>query len=176
MRANRKARILTAALLVVVVGVGLARRSGWRVSGVRISRLPRASATPPEPQDAIHAMLNAARAGSVKEYLDAYTDPMEAALRKTISESSEAAFAKYLVDSAASIKGVALSDPEEVSETQARVRVEYIYADRNEAQTMYLEKLRGGWKIARTDAGERIPTLIPYGTPVTASPPAPRPQ
>jgi hypothetical protein len=31
---------------------------------------------------------------------------------------------------------------------------------------MYLEKHANAWKIARTDAGERIPTLVPYGTPV----------
>ena len=91
---------------------------------------------------------------------------MEAALRGTIAESSTAAFAQYLKGSAAGIKGVALSDPEKPSELEAKVRVEYIYQDRNEVQTLYLEKRANVWRIARTDAGERIPTLIPYGTPV----------
>ncbi len=46
------------------------------------------------------------------------------------------------------------------------MRVEYVYQDRNEAQSMYLEKLSGAWKIARVEAAERVKTLIPYGTPV----------
>lgn len=160
MPADRTARILTAALLVVITGIALA-------PGVKLSHLLRRPAPAPlEPQDSIYAMLNAARAGDVKAYLNAYTGPMEAALRETIAESSPPAFAQYLKSSAASIKGVALSDPEKSYDTEAKVRVEYIYEDRNEVQTMYLEKRANAWKIARTDAGERIPTLIPYGTPV----------
>ena len=110
--------------------------------------------------------IRSLRAGDVKAYLEDYTGPMEAALRGTIAESSTAAFAQYLKGSAAGIKGVALSDPEKPSELEAKVRVEYIYQDRNEVQTLYLEKRANVWRIARTDAGERIPTLIPYGTPV----------
>jgi hypothetical protein len=161
MPANRKVRILTAALLVAVAGIGVAPQ-------IRKSRLLQRPHPPgaPEPQDTIYAMLNAARAGDVKAYLAAYTDSMEAALRQTVAESSEPAFAQYLRSSAASIKGVATSDPEKISGAEAKVRVEYIYQERNEAQTMYLEKRPNGWKIARADAGERVPTLIPYGTPV----------
>lgn len=161
MPADRTARILTVALMVAIAALGV-------VPGVRMSHLLRRPVAPPpsEPQDAIYAMFNEARAGNVKAYLGAYTGPMEAALRETMAESTEAAFAHYLKNSAVSIKGVALSDPEKSSDTEAKVRVEYIYQDRNEVQTMYLEKRANAWKIARTDAGERIPTLIPYGTPV----------
>jgi hypothetical protein len=160
MAADQTAKILTAALLVAIAGIALA-------PGLRMSHLLRRLAAPPsEPQDAIYSMLNAARAGDVKAYLGAYTGPMEAGLRETVAENSEPAFAQYLKGSAAGIKGVALSDPEKASEAEAKVRVEYIYQDRNEVQTMYLEKHANAWKIARTDAGERIPTLIPYGTPV----------
>ena len=161
MPADWTAKILTATLLVAIAWIGLA-------PGVRTSHIPRRPVAPPhsEPQDAIYVMFNAARAGDVKAYLGAYTAPMEAALRETMAESSELAFAQYLKSSAASIKGVALSDPEKASNSEAKVRVEYIYQDRNEMQTMYLEKRANGWKIARTDAVERIPALIPYGTPV----------
>ena len=48
----------------------------------------------------------------------------------------------------------------------AKVRVEYVYQDRNEAQMMFLEKTQGGWRIARVDGSERVKTLVPYGTPV----------
>jgi hypothetical protein len=47
-----------------------------------------------------------------------------------------------------------------------KLRVEYVFADRNEVQWMYLENANGSWKIARVDATERVKTLIPYGTPV----------
>jgi len=161
MPANRKAQILTAALLLVVAGIGVAPQ----IRKLRLLRRPPAPAMP-EPQDTIYAMLNAARAGDAKSYLTAYTGSMAAALRQTMAETSEASFAQYLRNSAASIKGVAISDPEKISDVETKVRVEFIYQERNEAQTMYLEKRPNGWKIARADAGERVPTLIPYGTPV----------
>ena len=156
MSSNRKAQIGTVVLLAAVVGIAIGK-----------SHLRRPSAPVPEgPQDVVYAMLNAARAGDVKSYLATYTGPMEAGLRQTVSETSAASFAQYLKTTAASIKGVATSDPENISDQEAKLRVEFIYQDRNEAQTMYLEKRSGAWKIARADAGERVPTLIPYGTPV----------
>jgi hypothetical protein len=122
--------------------------------------------TAQEPQDVIYAMLDAARAGDVKAYLAHYTGAMEGALRQSISESSGTAFAKYLQDQQAAIKGVAVSEPEITGDAEAKVRVEYVYEDRNEIQTIYLERAGDGWKIARAASDERIKTLIPYGTPV----------
>jgi len=119
-----------------------------------------------DPQDTIYAMLGAARSGDTKAYLASFSGPMEAGLRQTMAESTEPGFAKYLRDSHAAIKGVAVSDPEKTTDGEAKVRVEYIYQDRNEAQTMYLERSSRGWKIARADGDERVKTLIPYGTPV----------
>jgi len=75
-------------------------------------------------------------------------------------------FSRYLKESNSAIKGVALADPQPLGDRQASVRVEYVYQDRNEAQTMYLEKDAAGWKITRVDGAERVKTLIPYGTPV----------
>lgn len=151
MKRDRIARVLTVAVLLIALGVVWARRSG---------------PTSQNPQDTIYAMLSAARAGDVKRYLDSYTGQMEATLRQSLAETTEPAFAKYLRDSNAAIKGVAVSDPQNISDLEAKVRVEYIYQDRNEAQTMYLEKGPAGWKISRADSDERVKTLIPYGTPV----------
>ena len=145
MTKNRIAQILTLAVLLAVVGIGLTRKTGGRA--------------PRDPQDAVYAMLDAARAGDVKQYLASYTGPIEAALRQTVSQ-------EYLRNSTAAIKGIAVSDPETMSDTEVKLRVEYIYQDRNEAQMMYLEKVPTGWKIARADSDERVKTLIPYGTPV----------
>ena len=64
------------------------------------------------------------------------------------------------------MKGVALSEPEPQPDGGVMIRVEYVYADRNEAQRFYLEKAGTRWKITRADPAERIKTLVPYGTPV----------
>ena len=56
-------------------------------------------------------------------------------------------------------------EPEPVSDSEAKVRVEYVYLDRNESPTLLLRKA-GGWKIASVDSAQRVKTLVPYGTPV----------
>jgi hypothetical protein len=156
MTKQRTATILTVTVLALALGIGLGRTTGWHVpKPVR-----------PEPQDTVYAMLDAARSGDVTRYLANYSGAMEAALEQSLAESGQAAFANYLVQSNAQVKGVAVSEPQQVSESEVRVRVETIYQDRNEAQAMYLEKGSGGWKISRTDTDERVKTLIPYGTPV----------
>lgn len=157
MKQHRKAQVVTLAVLLAALCVGIVRKTGWR--------LPEPGAGQ-DPQDAIYAMLGAARAGDVKAYLASYTGPMEAALRQALAETTEPGFAKYLRDSNAPIRGVAVSDPQRTTDLEAKVRVEYIYQDRNEVQTMYLEKGSNGWKISRADSDERLTTLIPYGTPV----------
>ncbi|HXP83113.1 MAG TPA: hypothetical protein VN841_00245 [Bryobacteraceae bacterium] len=162
---ERLATILTVAVLVAALGIGLGRKTGWRSLDLR-AMAHKLKPVLPEPQDTVYAVLNAARAGDVKNYFANYTGAMETALRQSMAESGEAAFANYLVQSNADVKGVAVAEPQQISETEVKVRVETIYQDRNQVQTMYLEKGPGGWKISRTDADERVKTLIPYGTPV----------
>lgn len=164
MRKHRLAQILTLAVLAAALGIGVARKTGWRLAIPGSAPNP-AQAAGQDPQSAVYAMLDAARAGNVKAYLSRHTGPMEASLQQTLSETTEADFAKYLRDSAAGIKGVAVYDPQITGGT-ATVRVEYVYQDRNEVQMMHLEQGPQGWKISRSDGDERIRTLIPYGTPV----------
>jgi predicted transcriptional regulator len=91
---ERKAQIVTLAVLgAAVAGIVVFKRSP--------------AAPPPKPQDAVYRMLDAARDGDVKKYLTAYTGQMEASLKQAVAESGEAAFARYLKDSNAAIKGVA---------------------------------------------------------------------
>ncbi len=152
---NHKARLATILVLLAALGVALARKTPLgRDSGGR------------EPQDTVYAMLDAARAGDVKTYLATFAGTMEATLRKAAAETTETSFARYLKTSNAAIKGIAVSDPAMVGEGEAKLRVEYIYQDRNERQTLYLTASRKGWKISGVDGADRIPTLIPYGTPV----------
>jgi hypothetical protein len=152
MSKQRKAQIATIGVLVAVVAVIALRRT---------SQTPRRESTP---QDAIYAMLDAARDGNVRKYLSYYADPMQASLKQTIAESAD--FSRYLRDSNAPIKGIAINEPEKLTELEVKARVEYVYQDRNEIQYVYLQKIGGDWRIVRMDAAERIKTPIPYGTPV----------
>ncbi len=155
---RRLARIATLAIMAVALGLALFRSGALR---------PRAVLTPdPTPRDAIYGMLDAARAGDVGAYLASYTGQMAASLRQSVVESGEPAFAKYLRDSNAAMKGVAVSEPQPLSDREVKLRVEYVYQDRNEGQTVYLERAGRAWRIARVDSAERIKTLVPYGTPV----------
>ena len=110
--------------------------------------------------------LDAAREGKVNEYLNAHTGQMEQSLRKAVAESTEAGFSQYLKESNAPIKGIALQEPLALTDREVKVKVEYVFQDRNEVQWMYLEKSGNSWRIARVDTAERIQTLVPYGTPV----------
>ena len=72
----------------------------------------------------------------------------------------------YLKSTASPVKGIAITEPQVLTDREVKVRVEYVYQDRNEIQFFYMEKQGKDWKIARLDATERIKTLVPYGTPV----------
>jgi hypothetical protein len=150
---NRLAPILTIAILAAALGVTLARKN---------IRIQSADASP---EDAIYAMLDAAKKGDIPRYLAAYGGPMEASLKQSIAESSPTAFSQYLVETGASLKGVAITAPEPPTPREAKLRVEYVYQDRNETQLMYLEKTPT-WKITRVETAQRVKTLVPYGTPV----------
>jgi hypothetical protein len=168
---QRVAQVLTILILAAALGAAVARQNGWKMPAWNTIAGGMAGSRPAQatPQDAIYAMLDAARDGDVKKYLAAYTGAMETALRQSIAESSEAAFRKYLQDTNAALKGVAVTapSPEPTAEDrEVKVRVEYVYQDRNEAQTMNLEKNGSVWKIARVDSAERVKTLVPYGSPV----------
>jgi hypothetical protein len=154
-RASKKARIVTIGILVCALGVVIARR-GRSTNAVFIKD--------PTAQDAIYAMLDAAREGDVGKYVASYGGSMESSLKQAVTESAD--FGKYLRDSNAAIKGVAIMDPEQVNNVKVKARVEYVFQDRNEVQYMYLDKTPGGWKIVRVDSAERVKTLVPYGTPV----------
>jgi len=162
MNKQRLAQILTFLILAGVLVFTVAGRSGWNWRGI-VSRAQPADATP---EDAIYNMLDAARNGDVKKYMAAYNPSMQTALRQSITDSSDSGFRRYLQDTNATLKGVAVMPPKKTSDTEVKVRVEYVYQERNEAQTMYLEKSGSGWRIARVETAQRVKTLVPYGTPV----------
>jgi hypothetical protein len=160
MSRERLRQAVTIAVLAAAGALALGMKAGWRLPQ------PSSGAAQSSPQDPIYAMLDAARQGSVTAYLACYTGAMRTALDASVRESGTEAFARYLRDSNAAIKGVAMNEPEPLSPAESRVRVEYVYQERNEMQNLYLEKSAGAWKISRVDGAERVKTLVPYGTPV----------
>ena len=163
MTKQRKAQILTLVLMAGALAFVLLRTSNTPVTDLIPSTQPKPD---PTPQDAIYAMLDAARDGNITAYLAAYTGQMETSLKQSIAEQGESAFARYLKESNAPIKGIAITEPQVLTDREVKIRVEYVFQDRNEIQYYYLEKQGKDWKIARLDAAERIKTLVPYGTPV----------
>ena len=96
---------------------------------------------------------------------------MRAALEQSVRETGTDPFSRYLEGvRLPAIKGVALADPQPLGDRQASVRVEYVYQDRNEAQTMYLEKDAAGWKITRVDGTERVQDPHPLWHPRRVAP------
>jgi hypothetical protein len=151
-----KTMILSGTAIVAVFGVALVRHTLGRPS----------EGTGADPQSAIYATLNAARAGDIKAYLAGFTGRLSVDLQRTVAEYGEAAFSEYLHRSNTEIRGVVVKDPHELRDNEVSALVEYVFQDRNEAQTMYLNRSAAGWKIARIDGDQRIKVLIPYGTPI----------
>ncbi|HKE26624.1 MAG TPA: hypothetical protein VKB88_29925 [Bryobacteraceae bacterium] len=118
------------------------------------------------PEGAVYAMLEAARTGDVSAYLAQYSGQMASTLKAVIAEKSESGFRDYLRSTNAEVKGIAVSGLHQVSDSEAELQLEYIFQDRNEVQTVKLDRLSGRWKIVRVDSAERVKTLVPYGTPV----------
>ncbi len=169
MSRDTTAQAVTIALIVGVLGFivwnqggfdALRRNSGGGDGFLGIGATQRA-----EPRDVIYSMLDAARDGIVDEYLECYAGQMARTLRQSLEEMGEQRFSTFLRDRNRDIKGIAMNAPIETGE-EAEVRVEYVYADRNEVQDMYLQRLDGAWKIARVSDIRRVETPVPYGTPV----------
>ena len=157
MKKTAAARIVTILVLACALGVIVARKADFRLA--RFNDQQEA-----KPQDAIYAMLDAARTGDVGRYMASYTGEMAQSLAQAKSDSPD--FAKYLRDSNAQLKGIAVMEPQPQSDGQVELRVEYVYQDRNEVQFFFLAKTPAGWRISRVETSERVKTIIPYGTPV----------
>ena len=51
------------------------------------------------------------------------------------------------------------------SDTEAQLRVEYVYGNRNEVQSVYLRK-DSRWPIVKVAGAEQVKTLLPFGSAV----------
>jgi hypothetical protein len=167
MTRERKAQVATVAILIGALTLVAAKRGGWQASAASLSNLVAGSAPAGvSPQDTVYRMMDAARDGDVRTYLGCYTGQMETTLRQIVAEKGESALATYIRNFNASVKGVAIQEPQSTAVREVRLRVEFVYKDRNEAQIYYLEQGGGSWKIARQENAEGVKTLVPYGTTV----------
>jgi hypothetical protein len=157
-----RARVATAVVIVSVAGFVL-----WREGKISLPSAPvPAERAEPQPHDALYRMLDAVRDGDLRTYLDTHTGAMAESLRRAVAEMGETGFIEALQRQNRPIKGVAVNDPERLSPTIARARVEYVFADRNEVQTVYFENEEGRWRISRVDSAASVRAVVPYGTPV----------
>jgi hypothetical protein len=155
------------AVIVAAALVAIGRKADWRLPLLDTrSQVAALDGSEAKPQDVIYRMLDGAAQGDVPGYLGCYSGVLLRRLQQSRDEMTPDGFARYLVQTNQQIKGVAISEPETRSETEIDVRVEFVYQDRNEAQTFSLERSSGEWKIARVSSAERVETLVPYGTPV----------
>ena len=162
-----RTRLATLLLLAAAGVLIVARQTAWKFDfqgvGAEFATTTNRAA---DPRDTIYRMLDAARDGDVETYLSCYAVNVANRLRHSRNETTAEDFAVYLAERNRAIKGVAVSEPEPLSPDQVRVRVEYVYEDRNEAQQLHLEQDGAAWRISRVDAAVHVETPTPYGTPV----------
>ncbi|MFN0119076.1 MAG: hypothetical protein ACKV2V_01090 [Blastocatellia bacterium] len=143
-----------------------------RLSGLSVSSLTRTSDEPAGPEEVIWRMSDAARAGDVRAYADCFSGQLHQRLQKTMAEMGEDAFRQYLQKMNNDITGIAVSDEELSGAETAKLRVEFVYRGRNEAQIHHFRMAGGQWKIEATDDPENVRALVPYGTAVGQQPEA----
>jgi hypothetical protein len=163
-RLNFRALITIVVLLAVLALVAL-RSNQWRLPSSWNWTALGLKKTAASPEDAVYAMLDAARAGNVTVYLDCFSGSLRDQLVATVKESTEAKFKNYLTTQNAAFQSIAVMVTDR-SDDRATVRLEYVYNDRNEVQNVEVNKEGSRWKISKVEGARQIKTLIPYGTPV----------
>jgi hypothetical protein len=158
--------VFTISFIVALLVLVILRANAWRRPlPAWVTRS--FSSAPATPEDAVYGMLDAARAGDTKTYLESFSGAMREQLLQVVKESSEASFAAYLKSQNSAFQGVAVSVTDRPSDTEAQLRVEYVYSNRNEVQSVYLRKEASRWRIIKVAGSEQVKTLVPYGTAVT---------
>jgi hypothetical protein len=168
MTRERLSTLVTAGIMAGALAFLVAKNKGVTLADLKPASIAE-SLTPKSlaPEDSVYAMLDAAKAGDTNAYLASYTGHMKDQLRQSVTEATPAGFEKYLRSSNAAIQGVALTPPETLTASQVKLRVEYVYKDRNEVQFVYLRREGSAWRIYQVDSAERIKTLVPYGSAVS---------
>lgn len=145
------------ALTVVVLGAGLA-------VALR-DRLPQRGTEAGDPGDVFWRMIETSREGSPGAYLDLFAGEVREQLETVRDEMGEAAFERYLRQRVAGLKGVAVTDKEDLGDV-VRLEVEYVREASYETQSLDLRVSRGQWRIVALGPTHEREPPVPYGTPV----------
>jgi hypothetical protein len=163
----KRPAVLTGFFMLALLSLVYLRAHDWRVPVKVTDFLSHSRPRAQTPEDTVYGMLDAARAGDTAVYVDTFSGPLQQQIQQAVRESGKTQFATYLTAQSSSFQSVALSVADQPSDVEARLRVEYVYANRNEVQTFHLKKSGGRWKIVGISGTDQIKTLIPYGTAVT---------
>ena len=158
MDSNIAKGIAASVLVVALLGFFLWREGRW-TSGER----PGPTETGDRPEDCVRAMFQAAREGRAAEYLDSFCDGLRASLDDTARSMGDRKFREYIQDAATPIMGMAFSEMAVREGTEATLRCELVFKDRNEVQRFTLRKAGGRWRISAMTVAERIQPPVPYG-------------
>jgi hypothetical protein len=167
MKFLQRPAILTTAFLALLLGFIFLRTHRWQLPVDLKVLLSRSRTAPATPEDTVYRMLDAARAGNTAVYVDNFSGPLQQQIQQVIRENGKAQFANYLTGQSTSFQSVALSVTDQPSDMEARLRIEYVYTNRNEVQTYHVRKVGSSWKIFGISGTDLTKTLIPYGTAVT---------
>src|SRR5664279_393901 len=110
---GRKTQMLTLAALALALAIAVGRK--------QVARFSAAAQSQTAAQDVIYAMLDASRAGNVRAYLATYAGQMRASLEQSVRETGEGGFSRYLKESNAAIKGIAVAEPQPLGEGEVKV-------------------------------------------------------
>ena len=116
--------------------------------------------------ECIRALSQSSREGCVEDYLRCFAPAMRRKLERARDEMQKGEFADYLRRRAEPVKGFAMYDEIVLGEETVRLKVEWVFQDRNEIQTFQLKKIDGQWKIVDMDEAQYRKPPVPYGTPV----------
>jgi hypothetical protein len=162
----KRPAVLTGFFLAILLTLVFLRTHGWRLPA-QVTEFFSHSSKPRTPEDTVYGMLDAARNGDTKVYVDTFSGPLRQQLQQAVRESGKLQFTSYLTAQSSKFQSVAVSVTDQPSDVEARLRVEYVYTNRNEVQTFHLRKDEGRWRIIGISGTDQIKTLIPYGTAVT---------
>jgi hypothetical protein len=163
----KRPAVLTGLFILILLSLLFLRTHGWRVPVDVRALFSHSRSSTTSPEDTVYGMLDAARAGDTAVYVDTFAGPLQQQIQQVIRESGKKQFAAYLTAQSSSFQSVALSVADQARDAEARLRVEYVYTNRNEVQTFHLKKSGGRWKIIGISGTDQIKTLIPFGTAVT---------
>jgi len=139
------------AALLVVVFLGL-RRGGV--------------ATVSTPEEAVRRMFEFGSKGDVGGYIGCFDEDLAARLKADAERMGRAKFGAYLKKRNSPVKGMAFSDVRKTRDDEVRMKVEWVFLDRNEVQLFTLRRVRGKWKIKDMSDPKYVKPLVPYGTKV----------